>query len=125
MSSKFNPLAGTLAPLSSLINVMQLINAYFEDTPDPSIMAQRGSFDTQGHRGCAFDGSFNEWHVLAITQAICNCREYGWFAVRPSGTEDIYKIYGESFRDEEHLRRIASDAQAIIKRAVAANASLL
>ena len=50
--------------------------------------------------------------------------EHGWFAARPSGTEDIYKIYVESFRDEEHLRRIASDAQAIIDTALAANASL-
>ena len=50
--------------------------------------------------------------------------EHGWFAARPSGTEDIYKIYVESFRGEEHLRQIASDAQAIIDAALAANASL-
>ena len=50
--------------------------------------------------------------------------EHGWFAARPSGTEDIYKIYVESFRDEEHLRRIAADAQAIVDAALAANASL-
>ena len=38
----------------------------------------------------------------------------GWFAARPSGTEDVYKIYAESFRDEEHLKRIQHDAQALI-----------
>jgi phosphoglucomutase len=45
--------------------------------------------------------------------------ESGWFAARPSGTEDIYKIYGESFRGEAHLRRILSEAQAIVDRAIA------
>ena len=75
MSSKRNPLAGTPAPQSSLIDVAQLINAYVDDTPDPSVAAQRVSFGTSGHRGSAFDRAFNEWHVLAITQAICNYRE--------------------------------------------------
>ena len=45
--------------------------------------------------------------------------ENGWFAARPSGTENIYKIYVESFRDEDHLRRIAEDAQAIVDTALA------
>jgi phosphoglucomutase len=40
----------------------------------------------------------------------------GWFAARPSGTEDVYKIYAESFRGQEHLRQIQSDAQAFIAR---------
>ena len=74
-SSKLSPLAGAPAPRSSLIDVAQLLNAYFDDTPDPSVMAQRVSFGTSGHRGSAFDRAFNEWHVLAITQAICNYRE--------------------------------------------------
>ena len=43
----------------------------------------------------------------------------GWFAARPSGTEDIYKIYAESFRDDEHLRTILKEAQAIVDRAIA------
>ena len=75
MSSRISPIAGKPAPMSSLINVMQLINAYFDDAPDPSVAAQRVSFGTSGHRGSAFDRSFNEWHVWAITQAICNYRE--------------------------------------------------
>jgi phosphoglucomutase len=44
--------------------------------------------------------------------------ESGWFAARPSGTEDVYKIYAESFRDEAHLQRIVSEAQAIVAAAL-------
>jgi phosphoglucomutase len=47
--------------------------------------------------------------------------ENGWFAARPSGTEDIYKIYAESFRGEEHLDRILSEAQAIVGAALRAS----
>ena len=47
--------------------------------------------------------------------------ESGWFAARPSGTEDIYKIYAESFRDEEHLQRIVSEAQEIVHHALASS----
>ena len=74
MSSRISPLAGKPAPLSSLIDVTQLIDAYLDDAPDPSVAAQRVSFGTSGHRGSAFDRAFNEWHVLAITQAICDYR---------------------------------------------------
>jgi phosphoglucomutase len=45
--------------------------------------------------------------------------ESGWFAARPSGTEEIYKIYAESFRGEEHLRRIEEEAQGIVSRLLA------
>jgi phosphoglucomutase len=48
------------------------------------------------------------------------CTANGWFAARPSGTEDIYKIYGESFRDEAHLLKILSEAQSIVNAALAA-----
>jgi len=47
------------------------------------------------------------------------CTQSGWFAARPSGTEDIYKIYGESFRDRDHLQRILSEAQQVVDRAIA------
>ena len=57
-----------------LIDVGQLVSAYHTDMPDPTIAAQRVAFGTSGHRGSAFDRSFNAWHVLAITQAICNYR---------------------------------------------------
>ena len=58
-----------------LIDVAKLVSAYHADRPDPTIAAQRVSFGTSGHRGSAFDRSFNEWHVLAITQAICHYRK--------------------------------------------------
>ena len=44
--------------------------------------------------------------------------EHGWFAARPSGTENVYKLYAESFIDVSHLRRIQTEAQAIIQRAL-------
>ena len=45
--------------------------------------------------------------------------DYGWFAARPSGTEEVYKIYAESFRSEDHLKRIQNDARAIVDSAFA------
>jgi len=75
MSTHISPLAGKPAPASVLIDVDQLVAAYFSQRPDPTVPAQRVAFGTSGHRGCAFDGSFNEWHVLAITQAICDHRK--------------------------------------------------
>jgi phosphoglucomutase len=45
--------------------------------------------------------------------------EHGWFAARPSGTEDVYKIYAESYRDVEHLKRIQEEAQGIVAAALA------
>lgn len=58
-----------------LIDAGKLVSAYHADVPDPTIAAQRVAFGTSGHRGSAFDRSFNEWHVLAITQAICHYRQ--------------------------------------------------
>lgn len=69
-----SPLAGKPAETSKLVNVPKLITAYYTDRPDPSVPEQRIAFGTSGHRGCAFEKSFNEWHVLAITQAICRYR---------------------------------------------------
>jgi phosphoglucomutase len=54
-----------------LVDVPRLITAYYAQTPDCSVPGQRVAFGTSGHRGSAFEGSFNEWHILAITQAIC------------------------------------------------------
>ena len=70
-----SPLAGKLASHAMLVNVPRLVTAYYTDIPDPSIPAQRVAFGTSGHRGSAFERSFNEWHVLAITQAICRYRK--------------------------------------------------
>jgi phosphoglucomutase len=68
---KTSPLAGKPAEASMLVNVPRLITAYYTDTPDAAVPAQRVDFGTSGHRGCAFEKAFNEWHILAITQAIC------------------------------------------------------
>ncbi len=66
-----SPLAGKPAPSAMLINVPRLLSAYLADVPDPSVPAQRVVFGTSGHRGSAFDRTFNEWHMLAISEAIC------------------------------------------------------
>ena len=68
---KINPLAGKPAPSHLFVDVPRLVTAYYTEVPDPAIPAQRVSFGTSGHRGSSFNLSFNEWHVLAITQAIC------------------------------------------------------
>ncbi len=75
MTTKLNPLAGQPAPASTLIDVDKLLSAYHTEVPDPTVAAQRVAFGTSGHRGSAFDCAFNEWHVLAITQAICHHRK--------------------------------------------------
>ena len=72
---KVSPLAGKPADRSLLVDVPRLITAYYAQTPDPWVPAQRVAFGTSGHRGSAFEGSFNEGHILAITQAICLYRK--------------------------------------------------
>ncbi|HEY9098322.1 MAG TPA: phosphoglucomutase (alpha-D-glucose-1,6-bisphosphate-dependent) [Thiobacillus sp.] len=72
---KTSPLAGNPAQPAMLVNVPRLITAYYSNLPDPMVPAQRVAFGTSGHRGSAFDNSFNEWHVLAISQAICDYRK--------------------------------------------------
>jgi phosphoglucomutase len=71
---KISPLAGKPAPLSLLVDVPRLITAYYTGEPDPAVPAQRVAFGTSGHRGTPFNKSFNEGHILAITQAICQYR---------------------------------------------------
>ena len=58
-----------------LVNVPRLVTAYFEQKPDPSTVSQKVSFGTSGHRGSAFECSFNEAHILAISQAVCLYRQ--------------------------------------------------
>ena len=71
---KISPLAGKPAPPSMLANVPQLVSAYYADRPDGAVPAQRVAFGTSGHRGSSLERTFNEWHVLAISQAICQYR---------------------------------------------------
>jgi len=69
-----DPRAGQPAAPSDLVNVPRLVTAYYTVHPDPGEIAQRVSFGTSGHRGSAFTATFNEDHILAITQAICDYR---------------------------------------------------
>ena len=74
MSQLVSPLAGKPLPPAGLVDVARLLAAYTDLRPDPGVPAQRVAFGTSGHRGTSFDGSFNAWHVLAITQALCEHR---------------------------------------------------
>ena len=75
MNAKVDKNAGKVAPSSMLVDVRKLLDAYVDLRPDPSEASQRVAFGTSGHRGSSFDRSFNEWHVLAISQAICDYRK--------------------------------------------------
>ena len=70
-----SPNAGKPADQFPLVNLPQLLTAYYAETPDPAVPAERVSFGTSGHRGSSLTRSFNEQHILAITQAICLYRK--------------------------------------------------
>jgi phosphoglucomutase len=72
---KRSPFAGKPVEAAMLVNVPRLITAYYTQAPDPAVSAQRVAFGTSGHRGSAFNNSFNEDHILAVTQAICLYRK--------------------------------------------------
>jgi phosphoglucomutase len=76
MSEHINPLAGKPAPRTLLVNIPRLVTAYYTLTPDPDVSSQRVAFGTSGHRGSAFTSSFNEAHILAVTQAVCLYRRH-------------------------------------------------
>src|SRR5471030_1460469 len=69
-----SPLAGLPAPASMRLDVPRLVTAYYALRPEPSMPRERVQFGTSGHRGSAFDKSFNEFHIAAISQAICDYR---------------------------------------------------
>src|ERR1043166_913225 len=75
LPAELHPLAGKAAPPSVLVNVPRLVTAYFANRPDPAIASQRVAFGTSGHRGSAFNHAFNEAHILAISQALCEPRQ--------------------------------------------------
>jgi phosphoglucomutase len=72
---KISPDAGKPATASILVDVPRLVTAYYTQIPDPSVAEQRVAFGTSGHRGSSFKKTFNEWHILAISQAICLYRK--------------------------------------------------
>jgi phosphoglucomutase len=69
-----DPLAGKPAPASRLVNVPRLVTAYFTEVPDVALPAERVAFGTSGHRGVSFKRSFNEAHILAVSQAVAEYR---------------------------------------------------
>jgi phosphoglucomutase len=69
-----SPQAGKRPDKSMLVDVPRLVAAYYSEKPDPAVPAQRVAFGTSGHRGSSFDRAFNENHILAISQAICEHR---------------------------------------------------
>lgn len=71
---EISSLAGKPAPSTILVNIPNLITAYYSEIPDPTIASERVSFGTSGHRGCSLKRAFNENHIMAITQAICDYR---------------------------------------------------
>jgi len=75
VSGRIDPLAGQPAPQARLTDIPRLITAYYSLKPDPGVAAQRVAFGTSGHRGSSFDSSFNEAHVLSVTQGICDYRK--------------------------------------------------
>jgi phosphoglucomutase len=75
VSVHVNPLAGKPATPAMLVDVPRLVSAYYTGVPDASVPAQRVAFGTSGHRGSSFENAFNEQHVMAITQAICEHRK--------------------------------------------------
>jgi phosphoglucomutase len=74
MAGQISAHAGKTIESSMLVNVPRLVSAYFTGKPDPTVPSQRVAFGTSGHRGTAFDNAFNEAHILAISQAICDHR---------------------------------------------------
>ena len=75
MSTQVSALAGQRAQAAQLVDVSKLVASYYSVRPDPAVPGERVSFGTSGHRGSSFDASFNEAHVLAISQAICLYRQ--------------------------------------------------
>jgi phosphoglucomutase len=72
---KVSAIAGKPAAASMLVDVPRLVSAYYTGQPDPTVPAERVAFGTSGHRGSSFRKTFNEWHIVAITQAICLYRQ--------------------------------------------------
>src|SRR3954465_11612432 len=70
-----HPLAGKPAPRDVLVDVDRLRRLYFEEKPDPEEPQQRVSFGTSGHRGSSLKRAFNDAHIAAVTQAVCEFRK--------------------------------------------------
>ena len=131
-----SPLAGRPAQPIMLVNVPGPVPAHYSNLPDAARVRQCVAFGTSGHRGPALESSFNEWHVLAISQAIRgDHRQQGIdnplfpgidshalsALVYSSATEVLSVKYAECFRGADHLCRIPEEAQTIVNDALAAS----
>jgi phosphoglucomutase len=110
-----HPLAGQPAPASVLIDPVKLCEEYYARRPDSSDPAQRVSFGTSGHRGSALHGSFNEFHVLAITQAICEYRKKESIAGPLFIARDTHALSGPALRSALEVLA-ANGVQTMIDR---------
>jgi phosphoglucomutase len=99
-----SPLAGKPAESSILINVAAMVTAYYTGQPDPTVAEQRVAFGTSGHRGSSLENSFNEAHILAITQAICLYR-------KKQGIDGRWLVCGAAVGNGEHLQDLRGELQ--------------
>ena len=102
---RLSPLAGKPAPKELLIDPSRLEREYYERRPDPDDPAQRVAFGTSGHRGTPLAGSFNEAHILAITQAICEYR-------RAAGTDGPLYMGKDTHAASDPAQRTALEVLA-------------
>jgi phosphoglucomutase len=100
-----HPMAGKPAPPEVLVDVDELVRAYYDTVPNPDDPLQLVSFGTSGHRGSSFTGSFNEAHILAITQAICDYR-------RDHGIDGLLLMGRDSHALSEPAERTALEVLA-------------
>ena len=98
MSERVSPLAGKPAPKSILVDVPKLVAAYSDLKPDYAEPSQRVAFGTSGHRGNPFERSFNEDHILATTQAICEYRATKGIDGPMFVGADTHAVSGPAFR---------------------------
>ena len=113
---KISPLAGKLAEPSMLVDVSRLVAAYYDGRPDPTVPAQRVSFGTSGHRGSPLEQSFNEAHVLAISQAICLYRRAQGIQGPLFLGRDTHAVSEPAFRTALEVLA-ANEVEAMIDRA--------
>jgi len=105
-------LAGKPAPAEMLVDIDKLINAYYSQHPDVNNPAQKVSFGTSGHRGSSFETSFNEDHILAITQAICDYKKEKGVEGPLFMGKDTHALSGPAFRTA--LEVLAANAVTVM-----------
>ena len=91
-------LAGKPAPAESLVNLSRLVSAYYTNRPDPKETTQKVAFGTSGHRGTSLKNTFNENHIVAISQAICEFRANKGYSGRLYLGMDTHALSESAFR---------------------------